>query len=94
MIRAALLAVTVFRPEKNSTLYEKTPVNASATTGKNPLRSRIGILRWVLRTKRIKKSEAAEKRKKAAEKGPISRAMILPAMKVPPQKTAVRTSFR
>ncbi len=94
MMMDALPAETVLSPARNRTLYAKTPVRPSRTAVSiwgpfslgSPPSSEWQITR--------RKTEANTNRRNEPEKGPISGAMILPAMNVPPQKMAVRISLR
>jgi hypothetical protein len=53
----------------------------------------MGIFPSIFRVINRRKIDAVANLRKEAAKGPTSFATILPAIKVPPQKTAVRNSF-
>ena len=93
MMTEALEACIVWRALKKKTLYANIPVIPSSRIGRNRFFLSDGNFDSVFRVSRSRQSEAMVNLKNAAEQGPTFFAMDFPAMKVPPQKKAVKMSF-
>jgi len=94
IISDARLALIILSPLKKNTLYANTPVIPRRIIGMTCPLFRSGSFPSVLQVSRRRKTEAIANLKNDPEKGPTSCATTLPAIKVPPQKIAVKNSFK
>jgi hypothetical protein len=93
MITDALEASKVCMALKKKTLYPNIPVIPSRKIGRNRFFLTAGSFDSVLTVNRTRQTEVMANLKNAAENGPTFLAMNFAAMKVPPQKRAVKISF-
>jgi len=93
MIRAARPAPIILSPLKKKTLYENMPVIPRRITGIICFFLSAGKLPSIFHVKKTRQTEATANLKNEAEYGSTFCATIFPAMNVPPQKKAVRSSL-
>lgn len=93
MMMAARPASMSCKPLKNRALYENTPVNPRSTTGIILSLGTFGSRPSIRQVSGTRQADATRNLRNAAENGPTLSARIFPAIKVPPQKMAVRNNL-